>query len=139
MPKVTEPLVSDIVDNTQTSTIPESPENSVPLKAEAPPEVIAEPPLLPATPSEPPNSPPPPQITPIERVLSHKTRSDCWIVVNGNVYNVTGYFGKHPGGDSTLASYCGKDASIGFETKELIPPQMHSMTAEQLLASFLIP
>lgn len=42
-------------------------------------------------------------------VASHNTKTNCWTVYNGSVYNLTSYFGMHPGGDSKLQNACGKD------------------------------
>jgi len=29
-------------------------------------------------------------------VQKHKTRDDCWIVLHGKVYNVSGFIDEHP-------------------------------------------
>ncbi len=50
-------------------------------------------------------------------VATHSRSSDCWIIVNGSVYNVTGYLIKHPGGASRITPYCGKDATSAFATQ----------------------
>ena len=33
-----------------------------------------------------------------EDVFQHRTREDCWIILYGEVYNVTAWLSKHPGG-----------------------------------------
>ncbi len=48
----------------------------------------------------------------------HNSISDCWIVVSDKVYDITAYFGGHPGGDSTMSPTCGKDATAAFYTKD---------------------
>lgn len=48
----------------------------------------------------------------LEEVGKHNTREDCWIVVDGSVYDVTTYVDDHPGGDSILNN-AGKDSSEG--------------------------
>ena len=67
-----------------------------------------------------------------DTVAQHSTQNDCWMTINGNVYNITSYFGQHPGGDRRLLEYCGKDATAAFEG------QGHSAYAHQLLAEFLV-
>jgi cytochrome b involved in lipid metabolism len=45
---------------------------------------------------------------------SHNSKSDCWSIVSGNVYNLTSYVSSHPGGQSVIANICGKDGSSAF-------------------------
>lgn len=52
---------------------------------------------------------PTPTLTPLQEVAPHNAQTDCWTVYSGHVYNVTGFFGLHPGGNSTLLNACGKD------------------------------
>lgn len=47
-------------------------------------------------------------------VAKHKTAGDCWTVVNGNVYNLTKWISRHPGGQSPIKAMCGKDATAAF-------------------------
>lgn len=65
-------------------------------------------------------------------VAKHSVRADCWMTINNKVYNITNFFGQHPGGDQRLLEYCGKDATTAFEA------QGHSAFAHQLLADFFV-
>jgi cytochrome b involved in lipid metabolism len=47
-------------------------------------------------------------------VRKHRTATDCWSAVNGGVYNLTQWIGKHPGGSSAILSLCGKNGSAAF-------------------------
>ena len=47
-------------------------------------------------------------------VAKHKSPSDCWTTVNGNVYNLTAFISKHPGGDKAILFLCGKDGTTFF-------------------------
>jgi cytochrome b involved in lipid metabolism len=47
-------------------------------------------------------------------IATHNSRSDCWSIVRDNVYNLTSYVQKHPGGASVIANICGKDGSGAF-------------------------
>ena len=47
-------------------------------------------------------------------IKTHNLKSDCWSIVNGNVYNLTSYVKSHPGGASVIANICGKDGSKAF-------------------------
>jgi cytochrome b involved in lipid metabolism len=39
----------------------------------------------------------------------HNSLTDCWVLYDGEVYDVTGYLLQHPGGSQAIAAYCGKD------------------------------
>ncbi len=47
-----------------------------------------------------------------EDVRKHSTRDDKWIVIENEVYNVTSWSRKHPGGSKLLTHYAGQDASV---------------------------
>lgn len=47
-------------------------------------------------------------------VQAHGSASSCWSVVDGNVYDLTAWIGRHPGGVEAIESMCGKDGSAGF-------------------------
>lgn len=47
-------------------------------------------------------------------VALHNTADDCWSVVNGNVYDLTSYISRHPGGPAVLKGICGKDGTNAF-------------------------
>ncbi|KAE9372837.1 cytochrome b5 [Stipitochalara longipes BDJ] len=48
------------------------------------------------------------------QVSSHNTTSDLWIVINDEIYDVTEFQKTHPGGDSILNKWAGKDATKPF-------------------------
>ena len=50
-------------------------------------------------------------------VANHATASDCWSIVNGNVYNLTNWISRHPGGTDKILSMCGIDASLAYDTQ----------------------
>lgn len=47
-------------------------------------------------------------------VVKHGSQSDCWSVVNGDVYSLTSWIEQHPGGAGEIISMCGIDASSAF-------------------------
>lgn len=47
-------------------------------------------------------------------VAKHSTKTDCWAAVNGGVYDLTSWIGKHPGGEKAIIGLCGKDGSEAF-------------------------
>ncbi len=46
-------------------------------------------------------------------VAEHKTKSDCWTIIKGSVYNISSYVQGHPGGENILSA-CGVDATDYF-------------------------
>lgn len=53
----------------------------------------------------------------MSEVASHNTPSDCWSVVRGQVYNLTDWIGKHPGGEKAITQLCGIDGTDKFVGK----------------------
>merc|ERR1719321_107909 len=47
-------------------------------------------------------------------VAKHTTKSDCWVVVSGQVLNVTSFLSQHPGGELAIITFGGKDATEEF-------------------------
>ncbi len=58
-----------------------------------------------------------------ERVISrseleqHASLDDCWMAIEGTVYDLTDYIPKHPTPPSLMAPWCGRDATEGMRTK----------------------
>ncbi len=50
-------------------------------------------------------------------VATHKTAADCWTIVNGNVYDLTSYVSRHPGGDD-IELACGVDGTTLFTERK---------------------
>merc|ERR1719183_127283 len=50
----------------------------------------------------------------MEEVAKHTTKGDCWVVVAGNVLNVTDFLKDHPGGELAILTFGGKDATEEF-------------------------
>ncbi|CAE8610800.1 unnamed protein product, partial [Polarella glacialis] len=50
----------------------------------------------------------------MDEVAKHTTKSDCWVVVDGQVLNVTSFLSEHPGGELAILTFAGKDATEEF-------------------------
>ncbi|CBI27309.3 hypothetical protein VitviT2T_000019 [Vitis vinifera] len=62
----------------------------------------------------------------------HNSKDDCWVVIDGKVYDVTTYLDEHPGGDDVILATTGKDATDDFEDAG------HSNDARELMKSFCV-
>jgi len=67
----------------------------------------------------------------MQEVAKHASPSDCYLVINSNVYNVSSYIGLHPGGAAAITSSCGKEMTGIFAA-------IHSNFAWDLLKKYLI-
>jgi len=53
----------------------------------------------------------------MEEVAKHNSRESCWTVIRGEVYDLTQWIDKHPGGADKILALCGKDGTQAFEKK----------------------
>ncbi|PON54245.1 Nitrate reductase NADH dependent [Parasponia andersonii] len=73
-----------------------------------------------------------PRVFTLAQVAPHKSKYDCWIVINGRVLDVTKFLEEHPGGEEVLIELAGKDATRGFEDVG------HSKAAQSLLLKYQV-
>lgn len=50
-------------------------------------------------------------------VENHANANDCYSAIGGNVYDLTSWISKHPGGEKAILGICGKDATSAFTNK----------------------
>lgn len=72
----------------------------------------------------------------LAEVAQHASRTDCWMAIEGEVYNVTNYVSRHPGGNEIVQG-CGKDATSMFNSRPG-NGSSHSNTARSQLQNFKI-
>ncbi len=76
-------------------------------------------------------------------VAKHNSKDDCWTIISGQVYNITEYVSKHPGG-SEIVRACGIDGTTLFTERETSEGQKvgsgtsHSSSASSQLETFLL-
>lgn len=68
----------------------------------------------------------------VSEIKAHKTDKDCWVIIHGNVYDVTKYLDDHPGGPEILLDVAGTDATGDFEDTG------HTSDARDILKTFMI-
>ena len=66
-------------------------------------------------------------------VAMHSDATSCWAIINGNVYDLTSWIPKHPGGPGAILKLCGTNGSEEFN-------EQHGGAAlqAQVLAGFKI-
>lgn len=52
------------------------------------------------------------------QVAEHSTKDDCWTIVNDNVYDITAYIPRHPGGQKDILEACGTDGTSLFTERK---------------------
>lgn len=67
-----------------------------------------------------------------EEVKKHRRKSSVWIIIHGDVYDVTSFLEEHPGGEDSLLDVAGQDGSQGFDDVG------HSDDARELLKKYKI-
>eukprot|EP01012_Entosiphon_sulcatum_P031472 TRINITY_DN3981_c0_g1_i1.p1 TRINITY_DN3981_c0_g1~~TRINITY_DN3981_c0_g1_i1.p1 ORF type:complete len:333 (-),score=37.77 TRINITY_DN3981_c0_g1_i1:7-1005(-) len=70
-------------------------------------------------------------------VSQHTVPHECWIVIDGAVYDVSLFLSEHPGGKDTILQWAGKDATAAFKG-EGYGGHSHSEFALKLLAKHRI-
>lgn len=66
----------------------------------------------------------------------HAEAADCWMAINGEVYDLTDYLPEHPSRPAVILAWCGREASEAYRTKGKGKP--HSAAAGQLLPAYRI-
>eukprot|EP00457_Paulinella_chromatophora_P002742 gb/GEZN01002747.1/.p1 GENE.gb/GEZN01002747.1/~~gb/GEZN01002747.1/.p1 ORF type:complete len:526 (-),score=52.68 gb/GEZN01002747.1/:770-2347(-) len=72
------------------------------------------------------------ELTPTE-VARHNVETDCWVIVEGKVYDVTSFLSSHPGGTKILLKQGGKDASklfAQFHKPSVLPRFQHLIVGQ---------
>ncbi|KAI4355284.1 hypothetical protein L6164_004073 [Bauhinia variegata] len=67
-----------------------------------------------------------------DEVAKHNHKKDCWIIINGKVYDVTPFLDDHPGGDEVLLLAVEKDATDDFEDVG------HSDSAKEIMEKYFV-
>lgn len=76
----------------------------------------------------------------LEEIAKHDNKEDCWLAIEGKVYDVSPYVasGFHPGKLAILQG-CGKDATELFNTRPMSKnPSAHSSRAREMLPKYFI-
>ena len=53
----------------------------------------------------------------LQDIARHNSIDDCWMAIAGQVYDFSQFIPKHPAPVTTMAAWCGKEATQGMTTK----------------------
>lgn len=73
----------------------------------------------------------------MDEISKHNIKEDCWILIFGKVYDVSGYAIDHPGGEPNILNNCGTDAGKEFKSKGT-KGEDHKSTTYEFINSFYI-
>ena len=77
------------------------------------------------------------QTSTLSEIAKHDNQDDCWLLIDGKVYDVTDFVGNHPGGEAILEG-CGIDSTELYETRPMGSGTPHSDSAREGLENFYI-
>lgn len=72
----------------------------------------------------------------LDEVTKHSKPDDCWMAIGGNIYDLTAYLPQHPTRADVIVPWCGKEATVAYNTKNRSRP--HSSYASNLLQQYRI-
>ena len=49
-----------------------------------------------------------------DEVKRHNVATDCWSIIDGDVYDLTNWVYSHPGGSARITAICGRDGTSNF-------------------------
>ncbi|KAL2807960.1 FMN-dependent dehydrogenase-domain-containing protein [Aspergillus granulosus] len=73
-----------------------------------------------------------PRLLSVQEILRHDIPDDCWLVISGEVWDLTSFANEHPGGAAAILKYAGHDA-----TEPFLEVHAASLIRENLPLSYL--
>lgn len=69
----------------------------------------------------------------------HDRADDCWLAIDGAVYDLSGYVPRHPAEPEVLTVWCGREATQAYRTKGLPGTgRPHSARADAMLPRYRV-
>ena len=53
----------------------------------------------------------------LAQVSERNSAAECWVVIDGGVYDLTQWIRSHPGGSGAIINLCGKDGTASFTSQ----------------------
>ena len=73
----------------------------------------------------------------MKELAKHDNIQNCWLLIDGKVYDVTNFISTHPGG-LAIVQGCGMDATELFETRPMGSGEPHSERARMMSDDYYI-
>lgn len=51
----------------------------------------------------------------LKEIEKHNSKESCWSIIRKDVYDLTQWISRHPGGEKVILNICGKDGTAFFE------------------------
>ncbi|KAL1977937.1 hypothetical protein VTN31DRAFT_796 [Thermomyces dupontii] len=68
----------------------------------------------------------------VQEIAKHNTSSDCWLVINGQVWDLTDFLEQHPGGSAIILKYAGRDATKAYNEVHAPSLVQRNLSADKL-------
>ncbi|WP_291991512.1 cytochrome b5 domain-containing protein [Candidatus Accumulibacter sp. ACC003] len=72
----------------------------------------------------------------LAEVARHTQIDDCWMAIDGEVYDLSNYLPEHPSELEVIVAWCGREATQAYRSKG--KGKAHSVRADRLLARYRI-
>jgi cytochrome b involved in lipid metabolism len=72
----------------------------------------------------------------LAEISKHNNSDSCWLIIENKVYDVTKFLDQHPAGPGIIANYCGREATVAFNTQD--GAGQHSPQAKQTLQTYYL-
>ena len=76
-----------------------------------------------------------PQIFTMEFLQEHASQESCYTAINGEVFDVTSFTGRHPGGEAAILGLCGKDGTAAFTAMHGSDPSKAALLARMKIGT----
>jgi len=88
--------------------------------------------------ADPPKQPPSAndRLIALSELARHASPTDCWMAIDGKVYDVTIYLPDHPSAPELILPWCGKESTKAYATKG--KERSHTSHADRLLEEYWI-
>ncbi|MEI6280996.1 MAG: cytochrome b5 domain-containing protein [bacterium] len=75
----------------------------------------------------------------MSELAKHSSSQSCWLLISGDIYDVTSFLNLHPGQASSILPTCGTDATVAYNTQgPASGPHAHSSNARAMLGNYFI-
>jgi cytochrome b involved in lipid metabolism len=72
----------------------------------------------------------------LDELATHDKQDDCWMAIEGKVYDFSAYIPSHPTPPVVMTPWCGKEATEGMRTKGY--GRDHSPAAWAMMEPYLV-